>query len=74
MAGLGVLDHEKIAAKHLLMWGFSEKVATLVSNHVEAKRYLSAQNPNYYQKLSEASRGTLEFQGGPMSKEEMLEF
>ncbi|MBT4964096.1 MAG: HD domain-containing protein [Francisellaceae bacterium] len=74
MANLGVLNHELIAAKHLLMWGFSKRVVNLVANHVNAKRYLSANNDNYYEKLSDASKGTLKFQGGLMDTDEMCEF
>ncbi|MNT77602.1 hypothetical protein D3C72_2167330 [compost metagenome] len=38
--------------------------------HVEAKRYLTLRKPGYYQRLSEASRRTLEYQGGVMSEAE----
>jgi predicted HD phosphohydrolase len=74
MADLGVLHHEDIAAKQIIDWGFSEKIATLIRNHVDAKRYLAAHNNNYYSKLSNASKRTLEFQGGLMSQDEMLRF
>ena len=37
---------------------------------VEAKRYLTLRQPGYYQRLSEASRRTLEFHGGVMSADE----
>ena len=37
---------------------------------MEAKRYLTLRQPGYYQRLSEASRRTLEYQGGVMSEDE----
>ena len=46
------------------------RVAQLVLGHVQAKRYLCHANEHYYQKLSEASKKTLTFQGGVMTKEE----
>jgi predicted HD phosphohydrolase len=41
---------------------------------VQAKRYLAAKKPAYHERLSEASRGTLRFQGGPMSAAEVAAF
>jgi predicted HD phosphohydrolase len=46
----------------------------LVRNHVEAKRYLTFKHPEYYNQLSEASKKTLEFQGGVMTEEEAIAF
>ena len=74
MAGYGVKSHEKIGADFLLEKGFPERVAKLVENHVQAKRYLTYKIPPYYENLSEASKKTLEFQGGVMGKEEALAF
>ena len=67
MGGFGVKSHEKIGADFLREKGFSERIASLVENHVQAKRYLTFKYPNYYQQLSEASKKTLEFQGGVMN-------
>jgi predicted HD phosphohydrolase len=50
--------------------GFSERTAKLVEYHVQAKRYLTLRQPGYYEQLSEASRRTLEYQGGVMSEAE----
>ena len=44
------------------------RVCALVASHVRAKRYLALRKPGYYARLSDASRGTLAFQGGPMSE------
>lgn len=74
MDGFGVVDHEKLGADFLLSKGFSEDIASLVKNHVQAKRYLTYRYPSYYEQLSEASKKTLEFQGGVMTKEEALAF
>ncbi|OYU55754.1 MAG: phosphohydrolase [Chitinophagaceae bacterium BSSC1] len=74
MGGYGVVDHEKLGADFLRQKGFSERVCKLVQSHVEAKRYLTFKFPDYYDQLSEASRRTLEFQGGVMSVEEALLF
>ena len=74
MEGLGVLNHEGIGADLLLEFGCSQKVASLVRNHVEAKRYLCFKKSRYLAKLSEASLGTLTWQGGPMTPQEAAEF
>lgn len=67
---VGVIHHDTIGRDWLLARGFSERVASLVEGHVDAKRYLTATNPAYAGRLSEASRQTLRLQGGPMSDEE----
>lgn len=74
MNSYGKMRHEKIGADYLRTSGFSEKVARLVENHVQAKRYLCAVKPEYYRKLSEASKKTLEFQGGVMTQAEVNAF
>jgi len=74
MAGYGVISHEKTGADFLRAKGFPERVARLVENHVQAKRYLTYKFPPYYENLSEASKKTLEFQGGVMSKQEADKF
>ena len=56
MDGYGVVDHEKLGADFLRSKGFSEAIASLVKNHVQAKRYLTRQFPSYYEQLSEASK------------------
>ncbi|HEX9509008.1 MAG TPA: HD domain-containing protein [Puia sp.] len=70
MDGFGIKDHEEIGAEFLREKGFSKKVARLVESHVEAKRYLTRRDPAYYAQLSDASKKTLEYQGGPMTEEE----
>lgn len=74
MDGYGVQEHEKLGADFLLSCGFSERMAHLVRSHVAAKRYLCATDPEYYDRLSEASKRTLDFQCGPMTPEEVQAF
>jgi phosphonate degradation associated HDIG domain protein len=74
MGGYGVVDHEKLGADFLRQKGFSERLCKLVQSHVEAKRYLTFKYPAYYEQLSEASRRTLEFQGGVMTPDEAVAF
>ena len=74
MAGYGVKSHEKIGADYLRAKGFPERVAKLVENHVQAKRYLTYKYPAYFENLSAASKKTLEFQGGVMSEHEAEAF
>ncbi|HEY9046898.1 MAG TPA: phosphonate degradation HD-domain oxygenase [Ohtaekwangia sp.] len=74
MGGYGVKSHEKIGGDYLRSKGFPERVAKLVENHVQAKRYLTFKYPDYYVQLSEASKKTLEFQGGVMKPEEAAAF
>lgn len=74
MDGYGTVDHERLGADFLRERGYPEKVAQLIENHVNAKRYLVAKSMDYFERLSEASLRTLEFQGGPMSADEAARF
>jgi len=74
MDELGLKDHEAIGAQFLTDKGFSSRITKLVASHVDAKRYLTKADPDYYNQLSEASKRTLEFQGGMMSAEEAEKF
>ena len=75
MEKFGIRDHESLGASFLADRGFSHRVTRLVASHVAAKRYLTLRDKTYYEQLSEASKRTLEFQGGPMIENEadMLE-
>ena len=53
--------HEEHGARYLARW-FGAEVTEPVRLHVAAKRYLTAHDPDYYGKLSEASRLTLQLQ------------
>ena len=74
MDELGVIDHENIAADALKAYGFSSKVTQVIQGHVQAKRYLCWKKSEYYQRLSAASKGTLAWQGGPMTESEAQTF
>jgi len=74
MGEFGIKNHEEIGAEFLAKKGFSKKVARLVESHVEAKRYLTYKDPEYYDQLSDASKKTLEYQGGRMEKDEAEAF
>ncbi|POA30534.1 MULTISPECIES: phosphonate degradation HD-domain oxygenase [unclassified Pseudomonas] len=74
MGGFGVVSHERLGADYLRRLGFGERMARLVEYHVQAKRYLTFKEPGYYERLSEASRRTLDYQGGVMTAEEAQAF
>lgn len=74
MDGYGIRQHELTGARELERLGFSEKIIRLVAGHVQAKRYLVSTDPDYYGELSEASKITLEKQGGLLSPEEQRAF
>jgi 2-amino-1-hydroxyethylphosphonate dioxygenase (glycine-forming) len=74
MGDLGTLNHEQIGADWLRKRGFSDKICRLIAAHVNAKRYLVAVDEAYRNKLSEASRQTLVYQGGQMSPAEASHF
>jgi len=74
MDGYGVMDHESLGGEYLREKGFSEKIARLVESHVPAKRYLTFKYPEYYNKLSDASKATLDKQGGRMDDVEATQF
>jgi 2-amino-1-hydroxyethylphosphonate dioxygenase (glycine-forming) len=70
MGQYGIKDHEALGAEFLIRRGFSTRLTRLVASHVEAKRYLTSREAGYYDKLSEASKKTLAYQGGPLSDAE----
>ena len=74
MGSYGVMDHETIGAEYLKENGFNNSICSLVKNHIKTKRYLITKNPDYYNKLSDASKKTFEFQGGKLEDKELLEF
>ena len=70
MDGYGVTDHEALGGNFLKENFFSDRVAKLVESHVRTKRYLTYRFPEYYEKLSPASKMTLSKQGGMMTATE----
>ena len=74
MGELGVMHHETKGKIFLQKLGIPYPIPNLVENHVKVKRYLVAKNNDYLNKLSDASRQTLNYQGGPMTQDEIYEF
>jgi len=74
MGSFGVQNHESIGSNFLRKNNIPEPIPSLVENHVKVKRYLTFKYKNYYNELSDASKKTLEYQGGPMILEEAIEF
>ncbi len=70
----GVRSHEAQGAAYLREQSFSEKICRLVEGHVAAKRYLVSTDPDYFGRLSDASKITLMHQGGMMTAEEQADF
>ena len=65
--------HEEAGANFLSEY-FPLSVTEPVRQHVAAKRYLCATDPEYHSRLSQASVNTLRLQGGPMNADEVAEF
>jgi 2-aminoethylphosphonate dioxygenase len=74
MEGLGARDHDRLGAEYLAAIGLQSEISALVAAHVDAKRYLAATTIGYTTRLSKASRRTLDYQGGPMSDDELSAF
>jgi phosphonate degradation associated HDIG domain protein len=67
------MHHEAGGAAYLANW-FGPDVTRPVRLHVDAKRYLCATEPGYFESLSPASVRSLELQGGPMNSEQAAAF
>lgn len=65
--------HEEAGAAFLADY-FPQSVVEPVRQHVAAKRYLCAVDSAYFGLLSEASKYTLNLQGGPMNQSEIDAF
>lgn len=65
--------HDKVGERYLGQW-FGPEVTAPVGQHVAAKRYLCATEPDYLAVLSAVSVRSLEIQGGPMSEAEVRAF
>jgi predicted HD phosphohydrolase len=70
----GTDNHEGIGKQYVENCGFSERIGHLVLSHAAAKRYLCTVDEPYYNRLTEASKMTLEFQGGKMDEQEKESF
>ena len=65
--------HEQVGA-HFLSQHFPAEVTEPIRQHVAAKKYLCAVDPEYFNLLSDASVLSLQVQGGPMTPTEKAEF
>lgn len=70
----GIDNHHDEAGAAVLAAFFPAVVVAAVREHVAAKRYLCATDPDYFARLSPASVHTLSLQGGPMSDDEVVAF
>ncbi|MDA7949336.1 MAG: HD domain-containing protein [Hyphomicrobiaceae bacterium] len=59
--------HEDVAAAFLKSW-FDDAVIEPIRHHVDAKRYLCFVEADYFDGLSEASKRSLELQGGAFNE------
>jgi len=67
------LNHELVGVKWLEK-KFPKSVIESITLHVPAKRYLCGVDKNYYNKLSNASKMSLDLQGGSMNIKEQEAF
>ena len=65
--------HENVGADYLSKY-FGEEVTLPIRAHVASKRYLSFVEDGYYDLLSDASKISLNVQGGPFTQDEAEEF
>lgn len=65
--------HEDSGAAWLARY-FGPEISEPMRLHVEAKRYLCAVEPDYLEGLSDASKLSLQLQGGPFAPEEVAAF
>ena len=66
-------QHENRGAAFLEQW-FAEDVGGPVRHHVDAKRYLTATEADYFGRLSKGSVRSLDVQGGPFDGDEAAAF
>lgn len=71
---LGVDARHEVSGASYLEEYFPPGVSEPVRLHVAAKRYLCAVESTYLDRLSDASRLSLKYQGGPMTAEEVRAF
>jgi phosphonate degradation associated HDIG domain protein len=70
----GIDAHHEAHGAALLRRGFGPEVTTPIALHVAAKRYLCAVEPAYAAALSEASKLSLQLQGGAFTPDQAEKF
>jgi hypothetical protein len=73
-ASLGIVGHEGVGSAFLNDIGMPSLVSELVAGHVPAKRYICTTRAGYYDSLSDASKQTMQLQGGLMNDDELCAF
>lgn len=71
---LGIDARHEVSGAKYLEEHFPPEVSEPVRLHVAAKRYLCAVDSTYFDRLSDASKLSLKYQGGPMSAAEVTAF
>ena len=71
--GPSARGHHEVGADLLAPW-VPERLAWCVRMHADAKRYLCATEPGYFDRLSPGSRHTLGLQGGIMTADDAARF
>ncbi len=71
--GPSARGHHEVGADLLAPW-VPERVVWCVRMHADAKRYLCATEPRYFDRLSPGSRHTLRLQGGIMTADDAARF
>jgi predicted HD phosphohydrolase len=71
--GPSARGHHEVGADLLAPW-VPERVVWCVRMHADAKRYLCATEPGYFDRLSPGSRHTLRLQGGIMTADDAARF
>lgn len=66
-------DHAAVGARRLAPW-FGPEVTEPIRLHAQAKRYLIATAPGYYESLTPASQRSLSWQGAALSESEQRRF
>ncbi|MFN7572767.1 MAG: HD domain-containing protein [Betaproteobacteria bacterium] len=66
-------DHAAVGARWLVQW-FGPEVVEPIRLHAQAKRYLIATEPGYYDGLTRASRHSLSWQGAALADDERRRF
>jgi phosphonate degradation associated HDIG domain protein len=66
-AARGIDDRHEMRGREWLARWFGEAVTEPIRLHVNAKRYLTATDPNYFETLSLCSLRSLALQGGPFA-------
>ena len=74
IAGRGIDGRHEDEGAAWLQRYFGPDIVAAVRLHVAAKRYLCAVEPDYFTRLSAASRLSLRLQGGAMTQQEIRSF